>query len=503
MRYAEFLCQRYTIILAYTGLIGLMTGLLILSPLALLVAYPGELSQAWEFLVPGLLLGFPGLWIWRRFRPRAAVSLTMQEGAVIVVLAWLLAILVGSIPFLAAERVGFIQALFESTSGWTTAGLSVIEVNRASPLILFYRSVIQLAGGAGLAIIMLSALAGPVGPGLSVAEGRSEQLLPHVRRSARLVLTLYTGYVVAGILALLLAGMDWFDAVNHAFTALSTGGFSTRAESIAYWNSPVIEAAIVILMLLGTLNFLTAYTLFQRKWRAVARNSEVRQTAILLFVAILVILVGVTGGLYSSLQGRVRVAVFDTVSALSTTGFSTADYRGWGGLGWLVLILLMLIGGGTGSTAGGIKQYRIHILFKGLVWEFRRRLLPRSVVTEPDLWQGEQKLFLSDSHLRQVALFVFLYLAVFFVGSGVITAYGYPLQDSLFETASALSTVGISVGITAPDAPAGVLGVEMAAMVLGRLEFFAIVIGLVKLFRDVPTLLSSTRRGGPPPSPVE
>jgi trk system potassium uptake protein TrkH len=503
VRYAEFLRQRYRIILAYTGLIGLMAGLLILSPLVLLIAYPAETAQAWGFLVPGLLLGLPGLWIWRRLRPRTAISLTMQEGTVIVVLTWLLAILVGSIPFLVASRVGFVRALFESTSGWTTAGLSVIEVNRASPLILFYRSVIQLAGGAGLAIIMLSALAGPVGPGLTVAEGRTEQLLPHVRRSARLVLTLYTGYVVAGILALLLAGMDWFDAVNHAFTAISTGGFSTRAESIAYWNSPVVEAVIVVLMLLGTLNFLTAYTLFQRKWRAVARNSEVRQTAIFLFGAILVLLFGVTGGLYSTLQERIRVSIFDTVSALSTTGFSTVDYQGWNGLGYLVIILLMLMGGGTGSTAGGIKQYRIHILFKGLVWEFRRRLLPRSVVTEPDLWQGEQKLFLSDSHLRQVALFVFLYLVVFFVGSGVITAYGYPLQDCLFETASALSTVGISVGITAADAPAGVLWVEMAAMVLGRLEFFAIAIGLVKLFSDVPTLLSSTRRGGSPPSPIE
>jgi trk system potassium uptake protein TrkH len=166
------------------------------------------------------------------------------------------------------------------------------------------------------------------------------------------------------------------------------------------------------------------------------------------------------------------------------------DLSQWNGLGWLVLILFMLIGGGAGSTAGGIKQYRIYVLAKGLAWEFRRRLLPRRAVTEPDIWQGEHRLFISDTQLRQVSMFVFLYLAVFAAGSGIISAYGYPLQDSLFEFASALSTVGISVGITTPDAPSGILWVEMLAMFLGRLEFFTLVIGLIKLVEDIPQLLS-------------
>jgi trk system potassium uptake protein TrkH len=491
VRYVEFLCQRYKAILGYTGLLCLIAGLLILSPLVLLVFYPQAAPLAWAFLLPGLLLAVPGLFLWRWLTPRPAISLTMQEGAVIVVLTWLLAILVGSIPFAAANRLSFTHAIFESTSGWTTAGLSVLDVSQASPVILFYRSMIQLAGGAGLAIIMLSALAGPVGPGLSIAEGRTEQLLPHVQRSARLVLTMYTGYVAAGILALRAAGMSWFDAVNHAFAALSTGGFSTRVESIAYWQNPAVEIVIVVLMLLGTLNFLTAYTLLRRKFRAVARNSEVRLTGLLILLGVVMLLFGVTGGLYPNWGTRVRVAIFNTVSALSTTGFSTVDYTQWDGLGWLVLILFMLIGGGTGSTAGGIKQYRIYVLYKGLIWEFRRRLLPRRAVTEPDVWRAEQRVFISDSQLRQIAMFVFLYLAVFFVGSGIIAAFGYPLQDSLFEFASALSTVGISVGITAADAPTGVLWVETVAMFLGRLEFFTIVVGLARLFGDLPIILRS------------
>jgi trk system potassium uptake protein TrkH len=287
--------------------------------------------------------------------------------------------------------------------------------------------------------------------------------------------------------------MNWFDAVNHAFTALSTGGFSTRANSIAHWDSLAVEAVIVGLMLLGTLNFLTAYTLFRTKFRAVARNSEVRQTIVVILLAIAILLFGVTLGLYQNLGESLRVAVFNAVSALSTTGFATVDYNQWNGLGWLVLILLMLMGGGTGSTAGGIKQYRVHVLLRGLVWEFRRRLLPRRAILEPYLWKGEEREFVSDSHLRAVGLFVFLYLGIFFVGSGVLAAYGYDLDKSLFEFSSALSTVGISVGITSPDAPPGVLWVEMAAMFLGRLEFFTVVVGLFRLLDDLRQLISSRR----------
>jgi trk system potassium uptake protein TrkH len=494
VRYPEFLRQRYRAILAYTGLILLLSGLLILSPLLLLFFYPEEAPGAWGFLLAGLLLALPGTLLWRGLKPQTAASLKTQEGAVIVVLSWAAAILAGTLPFLLTGKLNLLHALFESTSGWTTAGLSVVDVELASPLILFYRSITQLAGGAGLAIIMLSALAGPVGPGLSVAEGRSEQLLPHVQRSAKLVLAFYSVYIVIGIVALYAAGMSWFDAVNHAFTALSTGGFSTRAESIAYWHSPAVEAVLVVLMLLGTLNFLTAFTLLRGKWRAAARNSEVRQTALILLLGGAVLLLGVTGGLYPSLGSSLRVTIFNAVSALSTAGFATVDFRTWNGLGWLVLILLMLVGGGTGSTAGGIKQYRIYVLYRGLLWEFRRRLLPRRAITEPDVWKGEQRTFIDDAHLRQVALFVFLYVLTFFVGSAVVTAHGYPLQDSLFEYASALSTVGISVGITGPSAPAGVLWAEIAAMILGRLEFFTVVVGLARLGGDLSAVVGARRK---------
>jgi trk system potassium uptake protein TrkH len=227
--------------------------------------------------------------------------------------------------------------------------------------------------------------------------------------------------------------------------------------------------------------------------KAGARNSEMRQTGLLLVLGAVVLLLGGIPGFYGSLGQRARVAVFHSVAALSTTGFATVTFEGWNGLGWLLLIVFMLFGGSTCSTAGGIKQERIYVLLRGLLWEFRRRLLPRTVVSEPDVWLGEERHFLTDRHLRRVAMFAFLYLTFFVAGSGIMTAYGYPLQDSLFEFASTLSTVGLSVGVTAPDTPATILWLQVCAMILGRLGFFTVVIGVVRIASDLPAMWGRDR----------
>lgn len=494
-RYARFLRGRYRILLGYLGLIDVLVGGLILAPCLLLPAFPEELTLAWGLLAPGLgLLALGGV-MWRVCLPRGGESLSLQEGAVVVVLAWVSAVLVGTFPFMAVGGLNFTQAIFESTSGWTTTGLSVVDLTTVPRLLLLFRSVMQLAGGAGLAVIMLSALAGPTGTGLSAAEGRADQLVPNVRRSAKLVVTIYSGYVLFGGVALTLSGMDWFDAINHAFAAISTGGFSTRPESIGYWNSPLVEGVTVVLMLLGTMNFVTGYALMHGKFRAVGKNGEIRLQALLIPMLVLVVFSGVTSGLYPTLDKQLRVAIFEVVTALSTTGFSTVGYGDWNSLGWLVLIALMLIGGGTGSTAGGLKQYRVYALYRGLLWEFRRMLLPREVVTMPDVWVGETRRFLGDREMRQLATFTFLYLGTLAIGTGIIASYGYSLKESLFEFASALGTVGLSVGVTSASAPAGLLWAETIGMILGRLEFFVIFIGVSRLVANLAVMIGAAGHG--------
>lgn len=476
-RYRPYLWRRYRVILGYTGLIGILVGGIVLSPLLLLPVYSEELPYAWCFLLPGLGLVLVGLALWHFLLPRSGESLSFAEGAAVVVFSWVLAVLAGALACMTSGGLTFTQGVFEATSGWTTTGLSVIDVSRAPHLLLFYRSVSQFAGGAGLAIIMLSALAGPAGTGLSTAEGRADQLVPNVRQSARLVVTIYSGYTIFGCLALRWAGMDWFDAVNHAFTSLSTGGFSTRVESIGYWDSPRIEGVVMVLMLLGTMNFVTAYVLWHGKFRAVGKNGELRLQALVLPLVVIILFSGVTAGLYPTFGKQLRVALFEAVSALSTTGFSTVNYNNWNSLGWLVLIVLMIVGGGTGSTAGGLKQYRVYALYHGLLWELRRMWLPANAVTEADIWVGENRRFLSDRDLGQIGVFVALYLASLLLGAGVLCSYGYPLKEGLFEFASALGTVGLSVGVTTTGAPTGLLWVEIVGMIFGRLEFFVIILG--------------------------
>ena len=484
MEHRNWLQQKYQAIFGYTGLISAIAGVTILSPLMALIAYPEEISQAVGFLLPGLFLSILGLLSWCQLK-HSATNFRIQDGAIIIVFSWIIAIAFGTIPFITVSGLNFTQAAFESTSGWTTTGLSVIDVSEASHVILLYRSIIQLVGGAGFAILALSAVIPSHSIGIATAEGRSEQLVPNVKKSAQLVLNIYTGYIAIGIVALKLAGMNWFDAVNHAFAALSTGGFSTHATSIGYWENPVIESVTMALMLLGTLNFLTSYLLLRGKFAAVIRNGELKLMALIVPCSIIVLLLGITSTIYPTLTKSLRVAFFETITAISTSGFSTVSYTNWNSIGWLVLIILMVIGGGTGATAGGIKQFRIYALYRGIIWEVRRQLLPKDAITEPDVWQGEKQQFLSDRQLREISMFVFVYLGIYLAGSAIIAFHGYSLPESLFEYASALSTVGLSMGVTAPDAPIDLLWVEIVGMLLGRLEFFPIFVGFIPFYQDM------------------
>ena len=480
--------RKYTAVLAYAGVALMVAGAVLLLPLAALLAAPDEYRLAPAFLLPGLAAMAGGLLLYRTFRPETKV-LTLQEGSILVLVSWLAASLLGAVPFMLAARMSFTHAVFESVSGWTTTGLTVVDVTGASCTVLLFRSALQLAGGAGFAIIMVATLVGPAGTGVAGAEGRTDQLVPHVRQSARLVLMLYAGYTVAGIAGYALAGMGLFDAVNHAFCAVATGGFSTKPDSIGHWDSPAIEAVSLPLMLLGNLNFLTAYLIFQGRARTAARSGELRLIAVVLPVCCALLLVLTARGLYEPLGKAVRVSIFEATSALTGTGYTVTSYRHWNSFGLLTILMLMVLGGGVCSTSGALKQYRVFLLAKAVWWEIRRALLPPSAVIDETVWRGEAEYRVGHEHVRQVAVFCCLYLAFLVAGAAVLTAYGYPLDQALFEYASAQGTVGLSLGVTGPDAPLGVLWTQIAGMFLGRLEFLVVFIGLVKIARDLPSLL--------------
>lgn len=486
MRYQAYLVARYRVLFAYSGMILSIIGVVFIFPVAvtpLLYLEEGPLIGA--FLLTSALFIVTGRLLRRGFSPTGQVSLTLTEGMVIVTIVWLLTTLYCALPYMLVADLNFTQAIFESTSGLTTTGLSVIDVTTSPRILLFYRSFTQLVGGAGIAIIALIAIAGPTtSAGLSMAEGRAELLAPHIQYSTSLVIRIYIGYILIGIVALHLAGMNWFDAINHAFTAVATGGFSTRVESIGYWDSAAIEAVIIVLMLAGALNFLTAYTLLRGNFQAFVNNGEVRfETTVLTFSTIVLVLITTTQA-YPTFGKSLRVALFESTSALSGTGFSTTTYQIWDDFGWIILIILMITGGGSGSTAGGLKQIRVYILYKALIWEFRRAFMPMHTVNEPAIWKGEQRAFLTNEQVRQTALFVFLYFITLFTGAAIIAAHDHTLGDSLFEFASSLGTVGLSVGVTQAGSPPTLLWTQIIGMLLGRLEFFALIIGFTKFVVD-------------------
>ncbi|MBN1972722.1 MAG: TrkH family potassium uptake protein [Sedimentisphaerales bacterium] len=454
-------------------------------PMLCLFFFPDEIHFLWGFAAPSFLLIFSGLFLWIFFRDKNRLPLDIQQSAVIIVFSWITVCLFSAWPLMAIQKLNFTQAFFESVSGWTTTGLSVINVEQTSHLILLWRSIMQWAGGAGLAIIMLAAIVGPAGPALGIAEGRNQQLVPNVQKSAKIVMTIYSVYAIIGIVAYCLAGMNIFDAINHTLAAISTGGFSTKIDSIGHWNSVSIEAVSIPLMILGNLNFLTAYLMFHGNIKLTYKNGEIRLILILIPLCSAALFFLVCTGLYPTFSKSVRVAIFETVTALTTTGFSTVSYTNWNSFGVLLLIMLMLIGGGTCSTAGGIKQYRIYVLYKSFIWDIKSFFLPRTAVTENFIWQGEYKDFISEKRIRQIGTFVFIYIATYIMGSLIIASTGISIQDSLFEFASALGTVGLSVGVTGPAASPIILWTEVIGMLLGRLEFFVFISGVSTILRDI------------------
>lgn len=491
MRYRAYLRERYRALLGYLGGILAIVGVVHLLPLVAVLFYPDEAHYGGAFVLAGVPLLAVGGILWRLFIPKNAVNLTVQEGAVVVTIIWIVACLVGSIPFMLINQMNFTQALFESTSGYTTTGLSVVDVTQTPNILLFFRTITHLAGGAGFAIIAVTAAASSLAMGVSAAEGRSDQLAPNVRRSATIILTMYLGYIAVGAVALRLAGMGGFDAINHAISGVATGGFSTQPHSVGHWNSVAIEAIIIVLMLLGSINFLIAYTVIRGKPGVLVRSAEVRSQTFLTIAAIILIATLTTGAIYNSVGESVRIAAFEVVSAITSTGFAAGSpiYSHWNDFGLLILALLMAIGGGAGSTSGGIKQLRFYVLYKSAFWEVRRAFLPAHAVNEPVIWQGERKELLSDKQVRQAAQFVGIYVSIFFIGAAAITAYGYPLAQSMFEFSAALGNAGMSVGIVNAQASPGLLWIKMAAMMLGRLEIFALIVGLLKLTTDARDLV--------------
>jgi trk system potassium uptake protein TrkH len=484
------------IILRDLGLLVPVVGVMALLSLAVPVIFHEEyalrpliITAAASFAL-GALLYFPF---------RNAGETKLKHGMIIAAFGWLLVAALGSLPFIltalfaqdsgaASQTLLYFRdpanAFFESVSGFTTTGLTMVARADLLPKTLqWWRSFTQWIGGMGVIVLMLSILAGSR-PGaakysLYYAEARGEKIHPSILSTLRTMWWILVLYTFISTVALWGAGMPIWDALNHSMTALSTGGFSVAANSIASYNSVAIELVLLPAMLFGAISFPVHYELMRGNGRTLWQDFQTRWLIILLAVGafFLVFENGLT-------LGSLRGSAFQFVSAMTTTGYQTVNVGSWSATAKLLLAGGMFFGGAAGSTAGGIKVMRMLILLKGVGWRFRKITSPRGAIVPFRI--GEKAIAEAEvgHRLEDASLITFLWLI--FLGAGVIVLLHtspphFTLSDVIFEVASAQGTVGMSVGITGPTMSTVSKLALCFNMWIGRLEIIPVLM-LVRFF---------------------
>lgn len=469
--------------------IGSLLVVLAIAMLAPMLVDLAIAHQDWQvFAVSAALTLFFGVLMMLTNRT-ASVSLNLRQTFVLTTMAWIVVCLFSSLPFMFAEiRLGFADAFFEAMSGLTTTGSTVIVgLADLPPGLLLWRALLQWLGGigiVGMGIVVLPFLrVGGMQLFRSESSDKSDKVVP---RAADLALNfgwIYLALTVVCTIFLSMAGMDLFDAICHAMTALATGGFSTQDASVGYWKSPAIEWVLAFFMLLGGLPFVRYIGLVRGDTRTFWRDPQIRHFLlfILLVSAALALYLSLVGG--RDINDAFRDSVFNVVSVVTTTGYVSEDYSLWGPGPVALFFLLTLVGGCTGSTSGGIKMFRFEVLWLALRTQVHRLFSPRRVI--PLTYNGKQ---LDADVVVSVMSFVFVYLAIIMLFSLLLGLTGLDLITSLSGVAQALGNVGPGLGpIIGPAGNFAPLEDEAKwvlslAMLLGRLELFTVLVLLSPAF---------------------
>ena len=487
--------MRLSIVAQVAGRIIRLFGASFLAPAAVAAGY-GEWPDVGGFLAGGaaaaalgqLLVGVSG---------RAGDDLRRMEALAVVAGVWLLLAPLCAVPF-AWAGLGVVDALFEAMSGITTTGATVLtDFDAPGRGLFFWRSMTQWLGGMGVITLVVAVLP-------RLAEGvrqlffteapgpTAEKLGPHVRRTAATLWYLYGGLTAVAAAALFLAGMPLFDAVCHAMTTLSAGGFSPHPQSVLGYDSAAVEWVLCVFMFLAGANFALQYRALSRGPGVVLRDDEFRAYAGIVVTAaacLAVLLWRVEGG-----DAPVRTGLFQVLSILTTTGFSSTDFALWGAQAKAVLLAMMFIGGCAGSAAGGPKVLRHVLAGRFTLVELRRTFHPRGVL--PVKLGGR---VVPEAVLRGVLVFFVFYVASFVVCTAVVVGFGADLETAFTATAAALGNIGPGFGEVGPLASYGGLhpGSKLtltAAMWIGRLE----VVTVLALLRTEVWAAAHWRRTEPP-----
>lgn len=478
---------RFFAIQRVLGIIVMLSSLSKLPPVFVALWY-GE-GAWWVFFSSCLLSLSIGAALWWPVR-RIQYQLRLRDGFLIVSAAWILASLVSALPFMHAEpHLDFTRAMFEATSGLTTTGATVITgLDELPRSVLFYRQLLQFVGGMGIVILAVAIL--PMlrigGTQLFRAESagltRDTKLTPRIAETAKALWAVYFALTGLCIAAYWVAGMELFDAICHALTTVSTAGFSTHDASMGYWDSPVVEGVAIIFMILGGMNFGLHFVAWRRATMTPYYGDPETKAYIRIMAVGAVVITAVVwlGGSFASFGESVRHGIFQAVSAMTTTGFTTAEYAAWAGVGPLLVVLLAMIGGTSGSTASGLKVARVMLLLQQGYREVVQLVHPKGQFL---VKMGGRRV--SESVVLSVSGFVAIWVLGFVLVVIGMNLAGLDLESAFGATIATFVNLGPGLGEVASNFASvsdAAVWLGTVAMVFGRLEVFAILVLLTPAF---------------------
>lgn len=408
-------------------------------------------------------------------------SIKTREGLAIVTLGWVFASLFGALPFFLSGSVAtYVDAFFETVSGFTTTGATIITDIEILPKgILFWRSFTHWIGGMGILVVAVAILRTLGSGGFQIFKAESpgpvaDKVVPKIKDTAKILYMAYISISILEFVLLMLGGMSAYDSAIHTFGTLGTGGFSTRNASIGGFSSSYIQIVIAIFMIMSGVNFSLYYDLFKGKWRDVYKNSELRLYLGIIAVAVLAITINTNLSLFDNWFIAFKHALFQVSSIMTTTGYTSFDYEQWDTFSKAILFMLMFVGGSAGSTGGSIKVIRILILVQLVKREFTKVLHPRSVVAVKVNNQA-----VADDTLMNIASFFMLYMIIFVFGSILISLEGIGLLGAGSAVAATLGNIGPGFDFVGPTTTYAAFSIPSKLllsffMLLGRLELFTV-----------------------------
>jgi trk system potassium uptake protein TrkH len=460
------------------GIVVFIVGLTMIAPLLVSFFYKDGYHLA--FIKSILVTSLTGLIVYFGFKRSTNRELSHREGLAIVALGWLAAGIFGALPYLFCGVFdSFINAFFESVSGFTTTGASVLEEIEPLPhSILFWRSLTQWLGGMGIIVLSIAILPFLRVGGMQLYKAEVptvivDKLKPRISETAK---TLWKVYVLISALEVFLlsaGGMSFFDSLCHTFTTIATGGFSTKNASIAHFNSAYFDFIIIVFMLLAGINFCLHYRFLKGDIKGFFKNPELKFFLAMVAIFTLMVVFNIHGQ-FSSIFKSIRYGLFQVCSIITTTGYATANFDNWPAFSKIILLICMFLGASAGSTAGGMKCMRVIVLLKYGYQELFKIIHPHAV-TQVKLGKNPIPLDV----ISGVVGFFILYIALFILFSILLAAMGMDFISSIAAVASTMGNVGPGLGLVGPIKNYDIVPyfgkwILILSMLLGRLEIYTL-----------------------------